>query len=129
MNINDAFPSKYLKAADLQEREIPVVIGRIEMETLGTDRRMLIYFNGKEKALVCNITNAKNIAKGYGQNTDGWIGKTIVLFEAMVDFKGESVPAIRVKMPKVAAGKQLPKKVPEPEPEGDGSDLDDDIPF
>jgi hypothetical protein len=123
MNINEAFPSKYLKASDLQDREVAVVIGRIEMETIGTDRRMLLYFNGKDKALVCNKTNATSIAKGYGQDTDNWIGKPIVLFTAHVDFKGESVEAIRVKLkPKTAA----------PAPQGNGNghaDLNDEVPF
>jgi hypothetical protein len=124
MNISEAFPSKYLKSSDLQDREVSVVIGRIEMETIGTDRRMLLYFNGKDKALVCNKTNATSIAKGYGQDTDNWIGKPIVLFPAYVDFKGESVEAIRVKLkPKAAA--------PQP-PQSNGNstaELSDEVPF
>jgi hypothetical protein len=110
MNINEAFPSKYLKAADLQDREVAVVIGRVEMETIGTDRRMLLYFNGKDKALD-------------GQDTDNWVGKPIVLFPAHVDFKGESVEAIRIKIKKAAA--------PQP-PQSNGNstaELDDAVPF
>jgi hypothetical protein len=127
MNINEAFPSKYLKASDLQDREVAVVIGRIEMETIGTDRRMLLYFNGKDKALVCNKTNATSIAKGYGQDTDNWIGKPIVLFSAYVDFKGESVEAIRIKLKKAGTA-----GAPVPPPQGNGNstaDLDDAVPF
>jgi hypothetical protein len=126
MNINEAFPSKYLKAADLQDREVAVVIGRVEMETIGTDRRMLLYFNGKDKALVCNKTNATSIAKGYGQDTDNWVGKPIVLFPAHVDFKGESVEAIRIKIkPRTQAAAPQP-----PQSNGNGTaELDDAVPF
>jgi hypothetical protein len=124
MNIAEAFPSKFLKAADLDEQDMSVVIGRVEMETIGTDRRMLLYFNGKDKALVCNKTNANSIAKAYGTDTDGWIGKPIVLFPTHVDYKGESVEAIRIKISKKAAAK--------PAPQGNGNghaDMNDEVPF
>ena len=44
-------------------------------------------------------TNANTIMRAYGKETDGWIGKDIILFATKVDFRGESVPGIRVKVP------------------------------
>jgi hypothetical protein len=49
--------------------------------------------------MVCNKTNANNIAALYGPDTEEWIGREIVLFETMVDFQGKSVPAVRCKPP------------------------------
>ena len=100
MNINDIFPSKFLKAADLKGREPTVVIERLEMEQLGEQRKLVIYFQGKEKGLVCNRTNADRIAYMYSPDTDGWIGKEITLYADMVTFQGRTMEALRVKPPK-----------------------------
>jgi hypothetical protein len=35
MRISAAFPSTYLKAADLQGRTVPVAIARVELEAIG----------------------------------------------------------------------------------------------
>ena len=37
MNIGDAFPSKYLKASDLQGREVAVTISHVEMTEIDGD--------------------------------------------------------------------------------------------
>lgn len=120
MRISSAFPSNYLKAADLQGKSVKVSIDRVELEDIGGDYKPVLYFTGKDKGMVLNKTNSNNIATAYGDETDAWSGKEIVLFEAMVDFQGRTVPAIRVKLP---SGKAAPKQ---PEPE---IDMDDEIPF
>lgn len=99
INVNDAFPSKYLKAADLQGRQVTVNMTNVSYEKMGDDTKLVLFFDGKEKGLVLNKTNANNIAAIYGTDTDGWFGKPIVLVEALVDFQGRSVPAIRVRGP------------------------------
>jgi len=50
MDINAAFPSKYLKAADLQSKHVGVVIDGIQMEDLGDDSKPVLYFKGKQKS-------------------------------------------------------------------------------
>lgn len=99
MNINEAFPSNYLKAADLQGRPFDLVIGRAEYEMIGNDRKLILYFQGAKKGMVLNKTNANNIAALYGPDTDHWYGQPVTLVEAMVDYQGKSVPAIRVRAP------------------------------
>lgn len=99
MLLNDVFPSKYVKAADLKGREVTVVIASVDIEKIGDDRKLVVYFQGKEKGLVTNKTNANRISLLYGEDTDGWIGKEIMLGTDFVDFQGKSVEAIRVKPP------------------------------
>lgn len=123
MDINAAFPSTYLKAADLQGRNVPVIIEYVEMEDIGGDHKPVIHFKGKERGLVLNKTNASTIAQMHGSDTDGWAGKSITLFASQTDFQGRSVPCIRVRL-----HQQQPKPVsdnmtnPNPTPA-------DDIPF
>jgi hypothetical protein len=99
MNINDAFPSQYLKASDLQGRNVTIKMGRVEEEKIGNDKKMVLYFQGKDRGVVLNKTNANNIASIYGGETEDWYGQEIVLYEAMVDYQGKSVPAIRMRAP------------------------------
>lgn len=131
VNVNSIFPSNYLKAADLNGKQIRVTIERIEMETLGQGNDAkdcpVIYFEGKDKGLVANKTNMTAIAAVYGDETDDWIGAEVVLFEAMATYNGKTGPALRVKIPprkpepRVAAPKPSERNPPPAE--------DDDIPF
>lgn len=127
MNLNDAFPSKYLKAADLDGQQVKVRINRYEIEEM-TDhkKKPVLYFGGQEKGLVLNKTNGTLIGANYGDEFDGWIGKEIVLFDTIVnDPQGRPVAAIRVRMPKPAGQQQRPAPKPQPEPEFH----DDDVPY
>lgn len=100
VNIDEAFPSKYLSAADIRDDEPIVTIGSIGFENVGDDRRLVIHFQEMEKPMVCNKTNAKRIAYIVNNNeTDNWIGKQVKLYEEMVDFQGAIKPAIRIKAP------------------------------
>lgn len=99
MHIDQAFPSNYIKASDLQGREVSVVIASAEVEKVGNDRKLVLHFQGKQKGMICNRTNANRIAHSYGNDTDGWVGKEIVLYSDMVDFQGRMVEAVRVKPP------------------------------
>lgn len=126
MRISSAFPSNYLKAADLQERNVKVVMDRVEMEDIGGDHKPILYFQGKDKGMVLNKTNANNIAIAYGDDTDGWEGKEIVLFEAMVDFQGKTVPAIRVRAP---TAKDRNTAVQNGAPAKARATMDDEVPF
>src|SRR6516164_2309386 len=100
MNINDVFPSKYLKASDLKGRRIEVVMADVKTEKLGDDFKPILSFKGKDKGLVLNKTNANAIIDAYGPESDDWFGQPIILFEAMVEFQGKRGPAIRVDVPR-----------------------------
>ena len=115
MNINDAFPSKYLKASDLpEEGSQQFTIERIEIEEVGQEktRKPVIYFEEDNKGLVCNKTNARTIAKVLGtEQFEEWAGKKINLYRAEVDFQGEMIEAIRVKL-RVPKAKQDSDEIP-----------------
>ena len=106
-NLNDEFPSNYLKAADLEGQTVAAEISDIKKERIGDDDKLVVYFKGKHKGLVLNKTNANNIALVYGMDTDGWIGGAIQIYPTMVDFQGRSMEALRVK-----AMVNRPKKAP-----------------
>ena len=103
-SINDLFPSKYLKAADLKGRTIKVKIQKVEIEEIGQDKtkKPVIYFDGTERGMVLNKTNGVEIAATHGDDTAGWPGQEIELFPAMVPYQGQNVAAIRCRAVAVA---------------------------
>lgn len=123
-NINEAFPSNYIKAADLKGKQVPVKMDRTEYEMIGQDKKLILYFVGKEKGMVLNKTNASNIAAIYGDDTTEWRDQEIILFEAMVDFQGKTVPAIRVKGPQRSRPTAASARQAAP-----ADDMNDEIPF
>jgi hypothetical protein len=123
MKLNDAYPGNYLKADDLQGRQILVTIDRVQLEEMSNDKKKkpVCYFKGKSKGLVLNKTNFCMIGEIAGTDeTDEWGGNKITLKVAKVDFQGKRVDAIRVDYPN---GSQPPPVKADDE---DGSDL---IPF
>lgn len=126
MNVNQAFPSQYLKVADVGDSEPVVTIERVELEEVGRTKEVkpVMYFAGKRKGLVLNKTNAKRIAELVGSpETEDWIGHRIRLFATSTEFSGETVECLRVK----AANGAPPAVVP---PRVAPDDLNaDDIPF
>lgn len=63
------------------------------------DRKPVIHFEDLDKGFVCNKTNANTIAKVTGSREfETWTGKAIHLYRAEVEFQGEMVESIRVKL-------------------------------
>lgn len=99
INMNEAFPSKWLKADDI-DRETIVTISDVTMESIGDDeRKPVVWFQGYDKGMVMNKTNANNVSALYGPDTDAWLGKPMTLTTAMVDFQGRSTRALRLYPP------------------------------
>jgi hypothetical protein len=130
MLISQVYPSEFIKAADLQDQNVRVVMDHIELREVGDEQKPVLYFQGKEKGLVLNKTNANNIALVYGEDTDEWVGKALILYPTMVDYQGRSVPAIRVRVPQAkdrqreTRGTNGPARRPSV-----AEELDDEIPF
>lgn len=137
MRISAAFPSEYLRVADLNGREVRLVIDEVKIEEIGKERdnRPVLYFLKTDKGLILNKTNANAIAVAYGDDTDDWRGAEIVLFEAQIEYAGKVGPAIRVKIPprRVSKGPEVTsgKAARQPDAQtGKYDELDDtDIPF
>lgn len=138
MRISQAFPSDYIKSSDLSGREVRVVIKKVKIEEVGRDKeeRPVIYFEGKEKGMVLNKTNANTIATAFGDDTDDWTGGEVILYAAMTEYQGKPTEGLRVKI----APSRTTSRRPDPEVTTGVSErrrpatqvdaeLDDDIPF
>jgi len=100
VDINAAFPSKYVKSAEIGDNRIAVTIRGVAMEDVGDgETKPVIYFNEGEKGLVCNRTNANTLTDVYGSDTDQWTGKKCEMFCVDVDFQGRLTKGIRLSVP------------------------------
>jgi len=98
-SIHTAFPSSYVRAADLGNRRITVTISHLKMEDVGGDgeQKPVLYFKGGTKGLVLNKTNANSVVEVAGtEDYSQWAGVRIALYATKTDFKGKSVDCIRV---------------------------------
>jgi len=136
MTSDQIFPSKYLKADDL-DGEMTVTIKSVVLEELeskdrGKQSKPVAYFREFDKGVVLNRTNWGTIAKQHGDDSDMWVGKQIVLFAMDVEAFGEMVLAIRVKLPRPQSKLRPAAPAPvqqEPPPSGapPATDADNEI--
>ncbi len=136
MKISETYPSKYLKATDLGGQDRTVTISACVQDELGQgsekEIKPILHFQGREKGLVLNKTNATTIAEVYGDDTESWIGRAIVLFAMTVPFQGKLVPSIRVRIqsapqPAVPAAPDTATSIAVATP--DAAPLNDEIPW
>lgn len=99
MKISDEFPSKYLKSSDLKGQEHRVIMANVEREEIGSDKKLVLYFKGKEKGMVLNKTNANTIGDFYGDDSDDWYDQPLILFSIKTEFQGKPVDGLRCRIP------------------------------
>ena len=97
------FPSKYLRAADLGEKDAVVEISAIDPRHQlrradnTTEEKPVVSMKGTDKLWVLNKTNAKTIARLYGKRPREWIGKRVTLYPTEVAAFGKQHETIRVR--------------------------------
>jgi hypothetical protein len=98
---DDIYGSKFFGVTDLKEGEPRLKIGKVEIVELRekngtTKRKYVILFEGVEKGLVINKTNARKLAEVYGKQSSKWIGQIVQLYAEETSFgKGVRVRPMR----------------------------------
>jgi hypothetical protein len=133
-----AFPTRFLKAADLGGKPAVVTIKEAAQEKLKNgngeeETKTVLYFQKGKKALVLNLTNWTKIADVTGEDdSDNWPGHRIEVFPTTTEMKGKEVDCIRVRKPGQGElpikKKTAPPPMPEPKPPL-ADELDDEIPW
>lgn len=128
MMLDDAYPSKWLRAGDLGQKTHRLTISSMDMEVFQDgSKKPAVSFQGRQKGMILNKTNATTIAGSYGKDLMKWIGKDIEIFTMKIQGPSGLVDGIRVRIPDGAgpsADEPAPAQVNAPP-----ADLDDDIPF
>jgi hypothetical protein len=116
--------SQWLKAVDLQGGKPVVTIENAEVRENTyngeTKKQIVLTFEGKEKCLGLNVTNARRIAELTGTTDyNEWIGYKLKLFVDKTDMDGKTVDCIRV----------FPELPEQPAHKVAAATASDDIPF
>lgn len=98
------FDNRFLGSWDLEGVEsAKMEISEIKIEdvqsTSGkTEKKPVVYFSNVKsgKGMVMNRTNARAIAKMYGNDTSKWVGKKITVAVRDVSAFGQTTEALRV---------------------------------
>jgi hypothetical protein len=115
--ISEFFPSNYLRASDLNGKEVDVVIDKVTSDVFEEDGKKrtkpVVHFRGDRfKPLVTNKTNALTLTIACGNDdTDTWPGKQVRLYAELVSFKGKVTEAVRVKRTPVPIAEELNDKI------------------
>lgn len=101
-NLNEVYQSNsdFLKSEDIGPNFWTATISAVEMKAFDNgERKLALGFQELDKSLLLNMTNARTIGDLYGGDTDGWVGRQVMLFTMPVDYQGKKVQAIRVRAP------------------------------
>lgn len=95
------YESNYLAATDVKHRPVEVTIAAVCEGTFkgnGNDEftKLIIHFSNSAKGLVLSKTNARKIIESLGDETDDWIGATLVLAAGTVSVQGRQIPCVQV---------------------------------
>ena len=117
-----AFPSKYLTAADIEGKNFPATIERIEYEKMRDGgEKPVAYLEGMNKAVVLNKTKAKFLTElTKSESFDDWIGVKVQIRNGVTNFAGDEVATIKFDRTPVAKKKQVKDML-------DGDDLPDNL--
>jgi hypothetical protein len=94
-----AFPSKYMKVADLNGRAVVATIASVDLEAVGTDNKYVARFTDDNvKPIVLNLTNSEAIAEIAGsEDVADWAGLKIEVFPSTTNYQGKRVGCIRIR--------------------------------
>lgn len=135
-----AFPSKFLKPADLNGEDVIVTIQDIEISD-GTDMQgkpkknvdchLKETFDGQVKILRLSKMNAELLRDKYGDEMDDWVGARVKLFEDKIKIGSEIKSIIKLRVSSAKADVAKPRREEEDRPSKKYSDkeLEDEIPF
>jgi hypothetical protein len=130
MKMSDAFPSKYFTGASLT-KPVAGTINVVIMEAIGQPAKdkPVLYFKGHDKGLVINKTNFNALASMFGDDSDNWRDKRIVLYSEQTSYQGKTVTGIRVRKAETKlAAEAKPATKPAPASVADVVDeLDDSV--
>jgi hypothetical protein len=92
--------SRFLKAVDLNGGEKKVRIKNCTEETMSDSKecKLVVWFTNIAQGLVLNKTNNRVLREAFGDETEGWSGKIIVLFSMPTELRGKMVQGLRVRI-------------------------------
>lgn len=122
---SEMITSKFLRKEDFDEDQVVTIkdVSLEEMQGSG-DTKWVLFFNEVQKGLVLNTTTIRVLEAAFGNDSDDWRGKRVMIYvDPNVSFQGRVVGGLRLRTPR-KTGNGTPKPAPKVEP-----DFNDEVPF
>ena len=103
--VSDMIVSKFLRKEDFDEDMVATIKG-VKLEDVGNqgEQRWVLYFRELQKGMVLNVTTIRVLEGAYGDDSDGWIGKRVMIYvDPNVSFQGRVIGGLRLRVSKKAA--------------------------
>lgn len=132
--VSESFAGKWMNASDIG-RGIRTTISEVTEEEVGQGAekkiKLVCWFKDQDKGLVLNKTNGTILAEIYGDETDDWAGKRVILKTQKVEFAGRRVDGIRIDedATKSAAQSAIGAPTKKPAPPVTQQEVDDNVPW
>lgn len=99
MDYEILFPGRFVKSVDLKGKEVTLTIASIKAEEIDEKQKAIISFESTKKSMVLNRTNAEALKLMFGRDTDGWLGKRVTIYPAVMKdpFGDGDITALRVR--------------------------------
>jgi hypothetical protein len=120
--VSEVYTGAFVTGAELQPlgQRRQAIIRTVTQELVGqesTAPKLVLDLTSKggqpwPRRLVLNKTNANVLAEAYGDDTDGWTGKSIEVWGEMVPFRGKATPGIRLAPATPVADDDLHEEIP-----------------
>ena len=124
-NMQEELASPWLSISDVPHDTV-ATIAKVTMEEVGREfeRKFAVTFQARDmKPMLLNKTNMRILVTLYGTDTDGWLGKQVVVYnDPNVIFGGQLVGGLRLK---AVQQSRRPAPAPPVEPSPDY----DEVPF
>jgi hypothetical protein len=147
--VSEIYSGQFLTAVELPPgRRTTAVIFSAEVEMIGQGReqsqKIVLSLTSPQgrawpKSIVLNKTNSMTLAAAFGDDTDAWAGKSVVVWSEPTTFAGKRVQGIRIDVAsQPAQSTPTTSRAAAPASSGlfgegpgnrSGDDLNDEIPF
>jgi len=106
MKVSQMIQSKFMRKEDIDD-DTPATIKSLKLEDMPGDsgeQRWVLHFREQSKGMVLNTTTIRVLEKTFGDESDDWTGKKVILYvDPNVTFKGQVVGGLRLRPVKSAA--------------------------
>jgi hypothetical protein len=114
MKISEEYGSRLLRVDDIDEgQELKMVIIGLRRETMNDGKiKKVLHFHDAGFRWVLNPTNARKLAKVYGDESMDWVGRSIAISRGRTDYPNENTACLVAR-----ALPDVPRRDIEPLPE------------
>jgi hypothetical protein len=116
-----------LETFDDTVKEITGTITAAVSRRFDDRERIVLTLNDDEYSVIVNDTAYRVLKKGYGDDTDNWIGLPLTVYKGTVRYNGNEQDGICVRIPEGEGKPATTARIAPPADDGDV--LSDDIPF